>query len=121
MNINDIMAAPTGVKRPDHPDFWRLSEIILALKAEMAENEGNIEEQERLWRKHYNDIGDFDSIAYAAIQCGLELHNIKTGSDWMVLRVSGRQESYIKSVQAYFDGFVMGAEFERRGGHQEAP
>ena len=115
------MAEPTGVKRPNHPDFWRLSEIILALKADMVENEGNIKEQERLWRARYDGIGDFDSIAYCAVQCGLDLHSIKTGRDWMLLRMSpGGQESYIKSVQAYFDGFVMGAEFERQGGHQES-
>lgn len=115
MDLRDIMAAPTGVQRPEHPDFWALSEIILAMKADMEEftpPRVSLEEQERKWRSHYEALGDFDSIAYCAIQAGLEVHGIKTGADWHALNRSehGRL-GYIQSVQTYFDGFLMGARF----------
>lgn len=115
--INDILMAPKGLKRPDHPDFWKLSEIILALKADKEEHErGQIDmaEFEHRWRAHYDSVGDFDSIAYSATQCALALHNVETVNDWNLLRLStGRHESFAKSVQAFFDGFIMGARLER--------
>jgi len=113
------MAEPTGVKRPDHPDFWILSETILALKADMTEADSDPAEQERRWRARYEEVGDFDSIAYAAIQCGLDLYGIETGADWSLLILGGRQESYIKAVQAFFDGFIMGASLVRKKAERE--
>lgn len=115
MDINDVLQAPTGVKRPDHPDFWKLSGIILALKADREqERRGEIDmaEFERRWRAHYDSVGDFDSIAYCAIQCGFDLHGIRTGADWAQLTRDGRKHTaYVQSVQAFFDGFIMGAKF----------
>jgi len=113
MDINDILTAPTGIKRPEHPDFWKLSEIILKLKADQTEAT-SINQAMTSWRAAYEALGDFDSIAYCAMQAGMALHNIETGADW--IRVMGdpaSHESYVKSVQAYFDGFVMGAMLER--------
>lgn len=112
MDLRDIMAEPTGVKRPEHPDFWALSEIILGLKADMQENQSDLVKQEQVWRSHYEAVGDFDSIAYCAIQAGLQLHDIETGADWV--RLEPHRLSYIRSVQAFFDGFLMGAKFAVR-------
>jgi hypothetical protein len=118
MDINDILVAPTGVTRPDHPDFWKLSEIILALKADREQQErGEIDmaEFERRWRKHYETVGDFDSIAYSAIQCAFALHGIETGGDWNLLTANpAKHMAYVQSVQAFFDGFIMGALLERK-------
>jgi hypothetical protein len=122
MDIRDIMVEPTGVKRPEHPDFWRLSEIILALKADKEQHDrGEIDmaEFERRWRAHYESVGDFDSIAYSAMQCAFALHGIETGADWQRLVASGGQMAYVQSVQAYFDGFIMGAKLERSRHEQE--
>lgn len=117
MNINDIMVAPTGVTRPDHPDFWKLSEVILALKADKEEMEhGRIDmvEFERRWRAHYASVGDFDSIAYCAIQCGLDIFGVRTGADWKrVMADISKHSAYVATVQAFFDGFIMGALLER--------
>lgn len=117
MDISDIMTEPQGVKRPDHPDFWKLSEIILALKADKEEHErGQIDEAEfeRRWRAHYEGVGDFDSIAYSAMQAGFALHGVVTEGDWRrVVDSPARHRAYIQSVQAYFDGFIMGALLER--------
>lgn len=117
MDINDILAAPTGVQRPDHPDYWKLSEIILGLKADKESQErGEITEAEfeRRWRKNYESVGDFDSIAYCAMQCAFELFGIRTGKDFMMLDLAGKRGDYVRAVQAYFDGFIMGALLERK-------
>lgn len=117
IDINDILTAPTGVKRPDHPDFWKLSEIILALKADHDQQErGEItmEEFEKRWRAHYESVGDFDSIAYCAMQAAFAIHNIKTGEDWLYVSTTpSRHMAYVQTVQSYFDGFIMGAKLER--------
>ena len=107
-------------ERPDTPDFWRLSEIILELKAEMQETAGDQEAQSRAWRARYEAIGDFDSIAYAAKQAAYQVHGIVTGADFIEMMADPqRSESFVRAMQTYFDGFIMGAEFMRRGGHRE--
>lgn len=117
MDINDIFQRPTGIQRPEHPDFWKLSEIILALKADSEDHRtGKITmaEFERRWRAHYEGVGDFDSIAYCAIQAGFAIHGIVTGRDWQNTVLDERKHrAYIATVQAYFDGFIMGALLER--------
>lgn len=120
MDINDIFTSPTGIQRPDHPDFWKLSEIILALKADAEEHQrGQITmaEFEQRWRTHYEGVGDFDSIAYCAVQAGFAIHEIETGRDWQNVVLDQRKHrAYVATVQAYFDGFIMGALLERSRG-----
>lgn len=110
--IADILGTPDN--RPEHPDMDLLSDIILALKAEMQEHQGDLATQERLWKAHYEALGDFDSIAYSALQAGIHLYGVNTGADYFALLASPRGESFVKVVQAFFDGFVMGAEFVKR-------
>lgn len=120
MDLSDIMGPGGHTKRPDHADFWRLSEIIMQLKARMAEHEGDLVEQERVWRESITAIGDFDSISYHAIQCAVQIHGIQTAMDWQVMLANPqRHHAYVATVQAYYDGFTMGAEFQKRGGHRE--
>jgi len=117
MDIRDIMMEPTGIQRPDHPDFWKLSEIILALKADTEEfSNGKITQEEatRRWEAHYASVGDTDSIQYAAVQCGLQLAGIETGADWQAVMANpANHNAFVKTIQAYFDGFIMGALLER--------
>lgn len=123
MDLRDIMMEPTGVQRPDHPDFWILSETILALKADTEEfDSGRItqEEGERRWKAHYEKIGDFDSIAYCATQAALQINGIENGQQWaMMMMMPGAHTKFVATVQAYFDGFVMGAALERKKREQD--
>lgn len=119
MDINDILGATGHQKRPETLDFDRIVSITLAMKADMSEAEGDLKEQERRWRARIDNLVDFDSLAYQAIQVGLQLHNIETGADILAMRViPGRLESYVKTVQAFYDGFILGAEFVQAGGHR---
>lgn len=107
--------------RPDHPDFWKLSEIILALKADMQENQGDLAAQEAAWRKHYEGVGDFDSIAYCARQAAIQIAGLEFGSDYQrVMRDPMGRAAFVGTVQAYFDGFIMGALLERSR-HEQQP
>lgn len=118
-DINDFLPPPSGLKRPDHPDFWRITEIHMELKAALAEAP-NMEAQAAAWKASYEKIGDFDSIKYHALQAAIHIHKLETGLDFLMLRADPeRSASFIAIVQAFFDGFIAGAEFERRGGHQE--
>jgi len=116
--LNDLFGAPTALTRPDHADFWKLSGIILALKADKEDcDRGRIDmaEFERRWRAHYAAVGDFDSIAYCAVQAALAIQGIETVVDWFVVLSSpAKHEAYVGSLQAYFDGFIMGALLERK-------
>ena len=117
MDLNDMFTRPTGIGRPDHSDFWKLSEIILALKADAEDAKRGLIDQsewERRWREHYEGVGDFDSIAYCAIQAAFAIHNVETGRDWQAVMLDGRRHAaFIQTIQAYFDGFIMGALLER--------
>lgn len=114
--LDDIFGARAD--RPDHPDFWLLSEIILQLRASMQDHFDDPKIQYDTWRSAYDSIGDFNSIAYHAIQCGLQTggypENI-TGAQLAEIMSDPREkQAYIRAVQCYFDGFKMGAEFMRR-------
>lgn len=90
--------------RPDHPDFWRLSEVVLGMDAGFDESAPE-EEKERMWAERVNAVGDRASILYMASQ--------------RVMRVLGppptetharHQATY---VAMWVDAFVAGAMFER--------
>lgn len=93
-----------------------LSDIILALKADMQDNAGDIKAQEVAWKAHYEALGDFSSISYAALQAAMEIFSIRTGADYQRVLQSADGTRFVGTVQAYFDGFVMGAEFAKRKG-----
>lgn len=117
MDLNDIIGSGGHTKRPQHPDMDRIIEISVQMLADMNENVGNQAEQERLWRKRVDDCVDYDSLRYKAIQEGMSLFGIETGRDWQAM-VSNpeRLTNYVRTLQAFFDGFLIGSQFEKRGG-----
>lgn len=118
MDIRDILQPPDGLKRPEHPDFWRISEVSLQLRTDIERLP--FDEKEKAWRARISSVGDFDSIAYHAIQVAMSIMSIRTVADWATMRRDGRkQNQYLSTVQAFYDGFMMGALYEQRGGHQE--
>lgn len=117
MDISDILGPGGHTKRPEHPDMDRIMEITSQMLAEMRENDGNPVEQERLWRARVEESVDFDSLAYQAIQVAMSLNSIQTSLDWArMIANPGRHMGYVKTVQAFYDGFLTGVQFEKRGG-----
>jgi hypothetical protein len=94
-------------QRPEHPDFWRLSEIVLA-------NDGRMDaaprrEKERVWKETTGSVIDVPSITYMATQRAIKLLGPPTPANLA-------QHSAVAAL--YIDAFVTGAMFEQRGGKQ---
>jgi hypothetical protein len=92
--------------RPVHPDFWRISEVVLANDAPIEEASTDTE-REQAWRVRTGLVVDRDSVTYMAIQRSLRVDREAP------LAVRG------KYATLWIDAFVAGAQFERAGGHRE--
>lgn len=118
MDIRDILQPSGAMERPDHPDMFRLLEIATQLRADVKEN--TFEDANEVWHRRVREIIDFDSLAYQALQLCLSVVGIETAADFRELQRNDRKrEQYVTLLQAYYDGFIMGALFEQRGGHQD--
>lgn len=82
--------------RPDHPDFWRLSEVVLQLDGAIDE----AEDKEAVWERVVSDIVDIPSLEYMAEQRALRA----VGSAAPVALIT-------KLTALYLDGFCAGAKF----------
>lgn len=117
MDISDIIGANGHMERPVHPDMDRIIEISMQMLADMNENAGNPAAQERLWRKAITDCVDFDSLSYKAVQEAISLFGIVTGTDWRRIQSSPETHlNFVRVIQAFYDGFLIGSKFEQRGG-----
>lgn len=122
MNLHDLISDGSEyvkANRPQHPDIDRISDIVLEMKAITADAR-NIEEHEAMWKEWVERIIDFDSLAWQAFNVALDIFGIKTAYDLRELRSSKRKnKEFIGSMQAFYDGFLLGATFQDRGGHRE--
>lgn len=98
---NDPLNDPRFPKRPDHPDFWRISEVVLQHDGEAVEGKLPLEEIVK-------DTVDPTSLTYFAMQ--------RAG---MTCQKAGMPESLAPVLgSVWLDGFMAGAKFQQRGGHQ---
>ena len=96
---------PAG--RPDHPDFWRLSQQVLRRDGAAQEAKGK-ETRDAVWDRFMAEVGiDTDSLMYMAAQRAMRVLGITT-TDELVLH--SRSLSALTVV--YLEGFQMGAEYE---------
>ncbi len=103
-NVSELFGDHPG--RPSHPDFWRISEIVLSNDGPMEEARDN-EEKERAWRARTNLVVDVDSVTYMAMQ------RARFAVGERDLPLLGRVTT------VWIDAFVTGAGYERAGGHRE--
>ena len=88
--------------RPDNPDFWRLSELVLQLDGQASEGGNRIDEI-------VATVVDPRSLAYVAMHRAMR-----------VLGISTRRELTIHMAEAarlatvYHEGFVIGCRFEAK-------
>lgn len=101
-----MIEPPLGVNRPDHPDFWKLSDIVLRLDGSL-EGAGGADEQEAIWRRELERHVDVDSLGYMATQRAFRVLGIVTARDFMA-----RKEEVIPMLQVYMDAFIMGCNFK---------
>lgn len=86
-------------ERPNHPDFWLLSELVLKLDGRMDDTPAD--QRQAAWKEAVTKHVDLDSISYMAMQ--------------RALRATGGQEQLAKMLAAlYIDAFIFGCEFSDR-------
>lgn len=86
---------PQFPARPQHPDFWTLSEVAIVNddKSELAGSRID---------RIVGEVVDFESLLYVA------RHRAS--------RISGDPEVTSRVIAAMFDGFMLGSGFEKRRG-----
>jgi hypothetical protein len=99
--MSDPLNDPRFPKRPAHPDFWRMSEVILQHDGEATEGDQSMEEIVK-------DTVDLESLTYFAMQ--------RAGTSCQKMGLPEALAPALASV--WMDAFMAGAKFQKRGGHQ---
>lgn len=95
--------APGHPDRPDHPDFWRLSELILKQDADSDTIDVDV---------MIGAVIDRDSLIYMARQRALRSLGIETSVGMTI-----RAKEIHAATALYIDAFLLGAAYqESRGG-----
>lgn len=92
--------------RPDHPDFWRLSDVVLQQDGALQEAVDKDAEYDRIIAEHV----DLDSVMYLAQQRAQRV---------LLEQGFGLNPDAVAMVSAaYLTGVVAGIAFEKKGGHR---
>lgn len=119
MNITDIFPVP-GQGRPVHPDMDRVMEIVLEMKAISQEYADRPDEFLDVWRRQIEKSIDFDVLAYQATQVAFSVTGVETAEDYFVMQNDpARYSLFVTLCQSFYDGFLLGVQFEQRGGHRD--
>lgn len=103
--MNDPLNDPNFPDRPQHPDFWRLSQTALQLDGAVSEGGRDAEDVN-------NDVVDHQSLMYlSACRMGIMLDELVASSRVLDL--------HALLATAYAGGLVHGISFEKAGGHRE--
>jgi hypothetical protein len=94
-------------KRPDHPDFWRLSEILLGYDSGMD----TATDKDEFWESAVAAVINPQSLMYTAMQRASRVFNITTVED---LRAHAKEVAIFTTV--WCEGFLLGSDFQTRGG-----
>lgn len=86
--------------RPNHPDFWRLANLVL-------QADGRAEEDPARAEKMVADIVDPDTLSYMALQRAMRLVGAETRE-----QVDANKHEVMRLAAIYFDAFILGARFE---------
>lgn len=103
MDLNDIFGQMPA--RPDHPDFWKLSEIVLRMDGQMQEADEAA--KERLFHEEVTAHIDEDSLGYMAIQRAFRVLGITTAGE-----ARARTDELTPQIQMFIDAFLMGCNFK---------
>ena len=116
MDINDVFGNGRFIseEKPTNLDMDRISEIVLSLKADVAEKGGLETLEERVAR-----IGDSQAFAWQALQVAFDFYGIKQSGQFHDLVERNGLAEFLKVVQTFYDGLILGAEFTAKGGHRE--
>jgi len=91
--------------RPDTPDFWKLSAVILRLDGAM-EAATTKEEKDKLYVSLVGAHIDVDSLAYMAMQRAMSGLGLTTSTE-----VRENMAMVAKLASIYMDAFIAGCEY----------
>lgn len=100
--------------RPDHPDFWKLSDIVLMHDGRM-EDASTPREAADAVEKIVAQFIDPSSLTYMALQRALRNFGFETKQDLI-----DNQDLIARSMALYLDAFAVGAEVATRTNKEEA-
>lgn len=103
-DINDIFPGPPS--RPDRPEFWQLSEIVLGQDTK-ADQEGGV-------AAVIEDVIPEAVLTYMAEQ--RTLHLFDSDPILSVMRGDWRVHFFLLMVASWHDAFCAGAQYERKYG-----
>jgi len=100
--------------RPSHPDFWKLSDIVLRLDGAMQER-GDTPVDEII-SELASEMGDSYSITYMATQRAMRVVGITQAYE-----VMEKQEEIAQYAMMYLEGMLVGHAFTKRNEDEEEP
>lgn len=103
--MDDVFGAMPN--RPNHPDFWKLSEIILRLDGALEAAPPN--KKQEVFAALVAKRVDPDSLSYVALNRALRALGITSKED-----VAGSQKLMAICSAMYLDGFTAGCEFSAK-------
>lgn len=112
--INDFFDGRRFPQRPDTPDFWRLSEIILQMDGAMDAAQ-NDDEREAVWNDFVLSHISGDALYYLAYQRACRAVGATT-----IGGVSKHRHEITRLIVLYSEAFAVGVAYQQRGG-QPAP
>jgi hypothetical protein len=92
------------LNRPDHPDFWRISSILLKLDGRMQEADES--ERDEVYENNVARWVDGDTLNYSAIQRAMRPLGVVTRNDLIKY-----QDKVVVLSAMWQEGFQVGAEF----------
>lgn len=104
MDIGDLFGP--NPQRPDTPEFWRMSEIILKLDGRMDAARTD-EEKEVVWNDNVEKwAGDQDALVFVAFQRAMRVLELSTVGD-----VKANMDILLRLMVLYSEAFQVGAEY----------
>lgn len=108
MDLRDIFGE--GANRPSHPDFWKLSEVMLKLDSGLDPSNPDEEAKEAAFQARMKEIGvDVDVLVYVATQRAMRVLGVK---DQMDFAIKSSQIAMLTSI--WLDSFAAGVFYERK-------
>lgn len=106
--MSNFMDAPAFPDRPDHPDFWRLSEILLQIDGRSNED----------GREVFDEVSDnIDPASLIYMAEGRAKHGLQEFVAAKRDRVTTTDVVALVTA-AWVEAFLVGARFQQRGGKQ---
>lgn len=110
MDINDFFGGPSA--RPDHPDFWKLSSIILKYDGRIDEAP-NDEAKQKVWDEAMAESGlDGESVVYMGLQRAMRALGVQT-----VGQAREHMGDLSRMASLYAEAVLLGVQHERESQH----